>query len=104
MTKLPKIETVPRDVVVTVGATSTELSTQIIEHQRTVIVITNTSTAGQIVTLAFGKEAVAGNGIVLYPTGAWAESIDSSFIPTNQRITAIASAAAATVTIHERID
>ena len=98
------MENIPRDVVVAVGTTSTELSTQIGDHQRKVIVITNISTGGQVISLAFGKEAVAGYGIVLYPTGAWAESIDSAFIPTNLRITAVASAAAGSVTIHERVD
>jgi hypothetical protein len=94
----------PRDATITVGATSTELSPDIRSSgQRQAIVITNTSTGGQVVTLAFGKDAVASVGIVLYPTGAWAESIDSAFIPSNERITAIASAAAGTVTIHERV-
>lgn len=98
------IESIPRDVTIAVGTTSVELSGEITEHQRKVIVITNVSTGGQIITLAIGKEAVANQGIVLYPTGAWAESIDSQFIPTNKRIAAIASAAGGSVTIHERVE
>jgi len=100
MINIPKI---PRDDVITVGATSAEVSPEI-DTQRNVLVITNTSTAGQIISLAFAKEAVAGKGIILYPTGSWAESIDSAFKPTKARITAIASAAGGSVTIHERVE
>jgi len=94
----------PRDALITVGASSIEVSPEIYTGKRVVVVITNVSTGGQVVTLAVGKEATAGTGIVLYPTGAWAESEDASFKPTKQRITAIASAAGGAVTIHERVE
>jgi hypothetical protein len=100
MVDIPKI---PRDDVITVGATSTEISPDL-STERIVYVITNTSTAGQIISLGIGKEAVAGRGIILYPTGSWAESIDSAFHPTKARITAIASAAGGALTIHERVE
>ena len=99
---LPIIK-VPRDDLVSVGASSVEVSPET-NTQRNVIVITNTSTGGQILPLAFGKEAASGKGIVLYPTGAWAESVDSAFRPSNARITAIADGAGGQITIHERVE
>lgn len=100
MINIPKI---PRDDVITVGTSSVELSPEI-DTQRNVYVITNTSPAGQVISLGIGKEAVVGKGIILYPTGSWAESIDSAFKPTMRRITGIASAVGGTVTIHERVE
>jgi hypothetical protein len=94
---------VPRDDTITIGSTSTEVSPET-STQRIVWVVTNVSTAGQIISLGIGKEAIAGKGIVLYPTGAWAESVDSAFKPTLARITAIASAANGSITIHERVE
>lgn len=73
------------------------------EGQRTSLAITNTSTAGQIITLAWGHPAVAGVGIVLPPYGAWSESVDSAFIPSNKDIWAISSAASGSIAIQERI-
>lgn len=46
--------------------------------------------------------AVAGQGVFLYPTGSWSESVDSAFIPSSKPIWAVASAAGATLSIHER--
>lgn len=95
-------ELIPRDATFTVGATATEISPEI-TGQRKVFSITNASTAGQIVTISFGKDAIAGSGIILYPSGAWTESLDNYFRPTNLRISAVSSAVGATVVIHERI-
>jgi hypothetical protein len=98
------MELVPRDTSVTVGTSVIEVSAETGTAQRRVIVLTNVSTAGQIISLAVGKDAVANKGLVLYPTGAWSETIDPTFKPTNQRITAISSAAGGTLAIHERVD
>jgi hypothetical protein len=70
---------------------------------RKLITLTNTSTAGQVITIAFGKEAVAGEGIILYPTGMWNESLDSAFMPSQEEINAISSAIAGSLAIHERL-
>lgn len=97
------VETI-RNSTLVVGTDSTIASEELFgDTQRKVLVITNTSTAGQVVTLSFGADAVAGSGIVLYPTGTWSESIDSKFIPANARVFAIASAAAGAIAIHERV-
>lgn len=94
---------IPRDNTVTVGATSVELSPETGAKQRQALVITNTSTAGQIISLAWGKEAVAGEGIVLLSGEHHVEAIDSAFKPLNSRICAISDAVGGTVAIHERL-
>lgn len=71
--------------------------------QRSVLLITNTSTGGQNITISPGDEAVAGKGIVISPGGYYLDSLDQGYRPTNARITAISSAAGGTVSIHERV-
>ena len=86
-----------------VGTDSVLVSEELIGgNQRKVLTITNTSLAGQIITVSFGDEAMGGYGIPLWPTGAWSESIDSAFMPSNVRVFAVSSAAAGSVAIHER--
>ena len=97
------LQMTPRDSVVTVGATSVEVSPENGSKQRSVLVFTNNSTAGQKITLAWGKDAVMGQGIVLLPGEHHVESIDKGFIPLNVRITAIADAAGGSLAVHERL-
>ena len=94
---------IPRDTVVTVGASSVEVSPETGRKQRSVLVFTNNSTAGQKITLAWGKDAVSGQGVVLLPGEHHVESIDKGFLPLNLRIAAIADAANGTLAIHERL-
>lgn len=96
-----------RNTSVTVGTSVTELSddkTQYLDTTRISIILVNTSTGGQNVTIAIDGEAVAGQGIVLYPGGTWNDSQDGIYLPTQARITAIASAAGATIAIQERLN
>lgn len=90
---------------VAVGTTSVVISPTIQAPSfRKLITITNTSTAGQIITVSFGTAvAVAGEGIVIYPTGSWYESMDSQFKPSQEQINVIASAITGSVGVHERI-
>jgi hypothetical protein len=93
-----------RNATVTVGVTSTKLSEAVYNPAlRKVLVIVNTSTGGQNITVAFGTEAVAGQGIFLYPAGSWSETLDNAYIPTQSEINAISSAVGGTVAIQERI-
>ena len=93
-----------RNASLAVGTTGVIIAPQLFEGQRSVLVITNTSTAGQIITLQTGEQAQAGGaGIILYPAGSWSESIDSAFMPSNLEYWAVASAAAGTIAIQERI-
>ena len=88
---------------VVVGTTSTKIRPQLLTGQRTAITITNTSTGGQIITLAWGGAAIALAGAVIYPGGNWSESRDPSFDPSTESIWAVSSAAAGALGIHERV-
>jgi len=92
-----------RNASVTVGTTSILVSPSVLDDERRVIVIVNTSTGGQIVSLSWGQEAAALKGIVLTPNGSWSESIDTAFTPNPSQVYAIASAAGGTIAVHERI-
>jgi len=92
-----------RNAVQTIGTTAVEIALTLQQGKRTALAITNTSTSGQNISLNWGHETTAGTGVVLYPGGSWWESIDSAFTPSNLQIWAVASAAAATIAIHERI-
>jgi len=91
-----------RNSNVTVGTAVVLISPPLIVGQVNTLVFVNTSTAGQIITLSLGKEASALAGIVLYPAGSWSETVDSSFIPSNEKWTAISSAAGGTLAVHSR--
>jgi len=100
---MPEPELSPRDAVFTVTTSVQEIDPEIGNGERTLIIINNTSTLGQKITIAWGKDAVAGSGLVLLPGALWYESMDSEFKPSNLRITAIADGAGATLTLHERV-
>lgn len=87
----------------TITATSTVVLPVLRQGQRTALIVTNISTGGQTVTLNWGGEATANNGVVLYPGGTWSESRDAAFIPSNKDVWAVASGAGATIAVHERV-
>ncbi len=93
-----------RNATITIGTTSQIISTELLAKQRRVFVVTNTSTGGQTITLSWGQEAAAGNGIVLTPMGSWSESVDTAFSPSPLQIYAVSSAASGQVSIHERVE
>lgn len=94
-----------RNVSLTVGATVTMVSEEVQypTHERKVISLINTSTAGQVITIAIGDQAGLGSGIVLNVGGYYHESHDAGFTPTQNFITAISTAAGGTLSIQERI-
>jgi len=92
-----------RNTSVSVGTSSVLVSPTLNENERIVLVITNTSTGGQNISLSWGETAVAGRGIYLSPGSTWSESIDSGFIPIHTSIEAISSAASGTLAVHERV-
>jgi hypothetical protein len=93
-----------RNSTLAVGTDSVLVSEALIGNaQRKILTITNVSGAAQVIYLSFGDEARVGYGIPIWPTGAWSESMDSAFLPTNERVFAVASAAAGAIAIHERI-
>lgn len=91
-----------RNDSVTVGTTQAPITTQVKAGDRRLIVFTNRSTLGQIITLSAGEEAQLGKGITLAPNDSWVESIDNNFIPYEGRYYAISDVAGAVLAIHER--
>jgi hypothetical protein len=93
-----------RNESLTIGTTALVVSVEKNNENaiRESIIIINTSTAGQIITLSINAEAVAGQGIVLHSGGSWIDSADSGYLPTQHSITAISSAVGGTIAIQER--
>lgn len=87
---------------VTVGTSSTDLLVDKTTTNRVVFAVTNTSTLNQVVSLGINRDAVAGEGVVLYPGQSYMESPSEGFRPTSARISAIASAAGGSVAVYER--
>jgi hypothetical protein len=90
-----------RNEIVTVGATEVLISGK---KNRKVIYLRNTSTAGQVITLAFDNinATVAGRGIILAPGEFTTESTTQGYKCWNGDIKAIASAAGATLSVMEQ--
>lgn len=95
-----------RNTKLTVGVTAVEVSedkTARTDSKRIGIILINTSTGGQTITIAIDGEAVAGEGIVLSPGGYWQDNQDGiGYLPTQARITAVSDLAGATLAIQER--
>ncbi len=87
--------------VITVGATSVSIAGA---RARTNLYIKNTSTGGQVITLALSNfsVAVAGTGIVLGVNDVFVDSAGENYTPWTGNINAISSAANGTITIFER--
>ena len=98
------MEELIRNETQTIGTTAVIVAESVMPPNiRRAIVFTNVSTAGQVITLSWGKEATAGAGITLYPAGSWSETLDARFTPSQERIWAIADAITGTLAIHERL-
>lgn len=97
------VTTIPTPDVFTVGATAVQVSDRVEEGELLEIQFTNTSTGGQIIYLTDGQPAVAGQGIVLYPTGGHSEAADPAYNPSNLAWSAIASAPGATLAVRRRL-
>ena len=97
-------ERVINETAKTIPVTATVISLAVFNGQRAVIILQNTSLAGEIISISIRSEAKAGQGIVLNPGDKYAASIDSGYDPSNGQYTAIASAATATLSIHEEIN
>ena len=92
-----------RNTSLTIGTDPVVISEEQYNTQRTVIMVINTSTGGQNITVSPEDVATAGNGILLHPGGFYQDTQDSGYKPTNKRLSAVSSAAGGTVSIHERI-
>jgi len=85
---------------VTVGTTSVNI---LPDQKRVLHVIVNTSTGGQVITLSFGRVAIAGvSGVVLNPGQAWVESNGEGFECYQGPIQAIANGAGGSIGVSSR--
>lgn len=83
-------------IAVTVGTSSVQACA--VNSGRKGMVITNASSGGQVISLAFGFPAIAGAGIVLQPGNWWWMDVKSF---TTGAVNAIASAAGGSVAVQE---
>jgi len=98
------VQEINRNVSLTIGTDVYVVSNEVGQNQeRKVISLMNVSTGGQTITLNIGDQAVSGSGITISPGGYYHESKDAGFTPTQTFITAIASAAGATLAVQERV-
>jgi len=89
-----------RNALVAVGTADVLVSPS---HERSEIVISNTSTAAQNITLRIGAgTAVAYYGIFLLPYSVWFSSDSQGFKTTNSEIHAIGSAVSGQLSVFER--
>jgi len=88
---------------ITVGTSVVVVSDQQTFSKRVLFSLINTSTGGQTISIAFGQDAAASQGVVLAPGGYYSESKDPSFDPTNDQITAVSSGAGGTLALMERV-
>lgn len=100
-----KMVEINRNETQTIGTSASVISKQMKTNNstRSSIIIINTSTGGQTISLGIGQEAVSLSGIPLSPGGVWADSRDGIYLPTQEQITAISSAAGGTIAIQERL-
>lgn len=70
--------------------------------RRSSILLINTSSGGQVITIAVDTEAQANKGVVLNPGGTWSDARDGGYWPTQKQITAVSSAAGGLLSIRER--
>ena len=95
-----------RNTKITVGTTSVVASTskEGLNAIRTGIILTNTSTGAQTITVSIDSPAVSGEGIVLYPGGTWLDSKDGGGLPTQRSVNVISDLAGAVLSIQERME
>jgi hypothetical protein len=91
----------------TIGTSVVEIAKELLPSQRKSISIVNTSSGGQIITVAHNADAASGVGTPLSPGGHINDSADGnavdSYFPSNFNYTAISSAVGGTLAIIERV-
>ena len=94
-----------RNETYTVGTAAFQLMPLVQSGIREVYAVKNTSAAGQQITIqiGIGRTAVSGAGIVLNAGESWTESIETTFLPTQEPISIIANNASGSIAIYERI-
>jgi len=89
-------------ISVSVGTSSVLVLDSPGANERVDLIITNTSTSGQVVYLSIGADAVASAGIPLQPTSSIAWSKSQGYNVPQGQVKAIASAASGAVAVFVR--
>jgi len=90
--------------VATIGTTMIMVSEEKkASARRIVFTLQNVSTGGQVISVAFGQNPIAGQGIVLNPGGFYGEVQDAAFATTQERIMAISTLAGGLLAVTERV-
>jgi len=93
-----------RNTSLMIATTNTPISPALYGNKRVVLIISNTSLAGEKISIAIGSEAIAGQGIVLNQNDKMTLTSDGSYLPPVEQINAVASAATATLSIYEETE
>lgn len=96
-------QTQPRNESIDVGVTPVQLMADVLPGQRRTFNITNTSTAGQVISVSVGQDPTNGHGVVLYPGGNWSETTNTGYVPSEKAFNAISDLAGGTVSVYEEI-
>ena len=89
--------------VVSVGTSQVVVCSEVLPTQRKSIIIQNTSTGGQKITLAINQDAVSGAGFVMSPGGYYSDSINGNWFPVPFQFVVVSDLAGGTVTVLEVI-
>lgn len=88
-----------RNDLIAVGTSSIQLSPARVRNE---IVLTNTSTTGQTLTISFGTQATANVGVVLKPFSVYFASNTSGFNVYQGDIYVVSDGAAGQISVFER--
>lgn len=98
------MQTFTRSVNVTIGTSSTEIAPEVQRPSlRKLIVMTNISTGGQVISVSDITDAIANTGIVLAVGGSYSEFVDPAFLPSQKPFNAISSGAGGILAVREVI-
>lgn len=97
---------ITRNDALTIGTTSSEVSSNVIaagQNARKFVLLRNSSTGGQVISVVFSNlsPAVANTGVVLAVGQHFAWSVDANLPVWQGRISAIADASGATLSVFE---
>lgn len=101
---MPFDDLVPRQGTSTPGTTNTQVMDEVpLTVVRDSIVITNTSTGTQSISIGDGIAAVSGSGPTLNPGQSYVDSTDSKHKCSQNRIYVIGSAGSAACSFYEKL-
>lgn len=87
----------------TITNTSMVISQAVYGSTRLALSLQNISTDGSIISIAFGKDATANQGIVLKEGQSYIFSADAGYTPPDAQITAISDTGTGVLSIHEEL-